>query len=154
MPFSRFTQSGRFVASVCGLGLSYIFKLDLIFAVGLMIIAMCPGGVTSNMLAKLAGGMLALNFVNSCPSLLSIITVPILVSFSIGNFYGRKRTTVNVTKLGLTMFLITAFLSLWVWLLLQSLLTWLTKLHPYYQSWQLDFCFNRYLRLQRIGKFF
>ena len=60
------------------LGLSYIFKLDQIFAVGLMIIAMCPGGVTSNMLAKLAGGNAPLSIsLTAVTSLLSIVSVPI-----------------------------------------------------------------------------
>ena len=91
------------------LGLSYIFKLDQIFAVGLMIIAMCPGGVTSNMLAKLAGGNAPLSIsLTAVTSLLSIVTVPILVSFSVVHFMGENAPPVNVTKLGLTMFLITA----------------------------------------------
>ena len=94
---------------IVALGLSYIFKLDQIFAVGLMIIAMCPGGVTSNMLAKLAGGNAPLSIsLTAVTSLLSIVTVPILVSFSVVHFMGENAPPVNVTKLGLTMFLITA----------------------------------------------
>ena len=38
------------------LGLAYVFGLEPVFAVGLMILAFCPGGVTSNMLTKVAGG--------------------------------------------------------------------------------------------------
>ncbi|MEN8856088.1 MAG: bile acid:sodium symporter, partial [Akkermansiaceae bacterium] len=37
------------------LGLAHVFGLSPEFAVGLMILALCPGGVTSNVLAKLAG---------------------------------------------------------------------------------------------------
>ena len=36
------------------LGLAHAFGLPPVFAVGLMIIALCPGGVTSNLLARLA----------------------------------------------------------------------------------------------------
>ena len=38
------------------LALAHAFGLSAEFAVGLMILALCPGGVTSNVLAKLAGG--------------------------------------------------------------------------------------------------
>ena len=38
------------------LGLAHAFGLPAVFAAGLMIIALCPGGVTSNLLARLAGG--------------------------------------------------------------------------------------------------
>ena len=91
------------------LGLAMAFGLEPIFAVGLMILAMCPGGVTSNMLAKLAGGNAPLSIsLTAITSLLSIITVPLLVVFSVNYFMGEDALAVNITKLGLTMFLITA----------------------------------------------
>ena len=91
------------------LGLAMAFGLEPIFAVGLMILAMCPGGVTSNMLAKLAGGNAPLSIsLTAITSLLSIITVPLLVAFSVNYFMGEDALAVNITKLGLTMFLITA----------------------------------------------
>ena len=37
-------------------GLVLIFKLPPILAVGMMILALCPGGVTSNMLTRIANG--------------------------------------------------------------------------------------------------
>lgn len=91
------------------LGLAMAFGLEPIFAVGLMILAMCPGGVTSNMLAKLAGGNAPLSIsLTAITSLLSIITVPLLVAFSVNYFMGEDALAVNITKLGVTMFLITA----------------------------------------------
>ncbi len=91
------------------LGLAHVFGLDPIFAVGLMILALCPGGVTSNILTKLAGGNAPLSIsLTAVTSLLSIITVPLLVAFSVNHFMGEDARTVDVTKLGLTMFLITA----------------------------------------------
>jgi BASS family bile acid:Na+ symporter len=89
--------------------LAYAFSLPPIFAVGLMILAFCPGGVTSNVLAKLAGGNAPLSIsLTAVTSLLSIITVPILVALSVKHFMGESGPQVNVTKLGVTMFLITA----------------------------------------------
>lgn len=91
------------------LGLAHAFGLSPEFAVGLMILALCPGGVTSNVLAKLAGGNPPLSIsLTAITSLLSILTVPILVAFSVGYFMGDTAPRVDTTKLGFTMFLITA----------------------------------------------
>ena len=91
------------------LGLAHAFGLEPIFAVGLMILALCPGGVTSNILAKLAGGNAPLSIsLTAITSLLSILTVPLLVAFSVNHFMGEDAPPVDVTRLGLTMFLITA----------------------------------------------
>ena len=91
------------------LGLAHAFGLSEMFAVGLMILALCPGGVTSNLLAKLAGGNAPLSIsLTAITSLLSILTVPLLVAFSVNHFMGADGPPVDVTRLGLTMFLITA----------------------------------------------
>lgn len=91
------------------LGLAHAFGLSPAFAVGLMILALCPGGVTSNVLAKLAGGNAPLSIsLTAITSLLSILTVPVLVALSVGHFMGETAPPVDTTKLGLTMFLITA----------------------------------------------
>lgn len=90
-------------------GLAHAFQLRPEFAVGLMILALCPGGVTSNVLAKLAGGNPPLSIsLTAVTSLLSIVTVPLLVAFSVGHFMGEDAPPVDVTKLGVMMFLITA----------------------------------------------
>ena len=79
------------------------------FAVGLMILALCPGGVTSNLLAKLAGGNAPLSIsLTAITSLLSIVTVPFLAAFSVNYFMGQGAPRVDVTGIGLTMFLMTA----------------------------------------------
>lgn len=90
-------------------GLAHAFGLSPMFAVGLMILALCPGGVTSNVLARLAGGNAPLSIsLTAITSLLSIVTVPILVALSVNHFLGESGPEVDVTSLGLTMFLITA----------------------------------------------
>lgn len=90
-------------------GLVYAFGLSPEFAVGLMVLALCPGGVTSNVLAKLAGGNVPLSIsLTAVTSLLSILTVPFLVAFSVRYFMGDSGPRVDTIKLGMTMFLITA----------------------------------------------
>ena len=57
-----------------------ILKLPLEMALGLMIIAAAPGGVTSNVLTKFADGDVALSIsLTAIMSLLSIISVPFII---------------------------------------------------------------------------
>ena len=78
-------------------------------AVGIMILALCPGGVTTNVLTRISNGNVPLSIsLTAVTSLLSIITVPLLVAFSVNHFMGTDAAEVNITKLGITMFLITA----------------------------------------------
>jgi len=94
---------------VIALALAHAFGLSDVFAVGLMILALCPGGVTSNILAKIAGGNAPLSIsLTAVSSLLSILTVPLILAFSVKYFMGETAPPVDVTRLGLTMFLITA----------------------------------------------
>lgn len=59
------------------------------FAVGLVILAACPGGVTSNLLTHLAGGSAALAVtLTGITSLAGAITVPLLVNLALVQFGG------------------------------------------------------------------
>ena len=85
-----------------------IIKLPSEMAVGMMILACCPGGVTSNMLTKLAKGDTALSFsFTAIVSIISVITLPIIVSFSMQYFLGSNAPSINILSLGMTMFCIT-----------------------------------------------
>ncbi len=60
-----------------------ILKLPIEIALGLMIIAAAPGGVTSNVLTKFANGDVALSIsLTAVVSLISIISVPFIVFMS------------------------------------------------------------------------
>ena len=78
-------------------------------AAGFMLLSFCPGGVTSNVLSKLAQGDVALSVsLTAVPSLLSILTVPLLVAWSVAYFMGADAANFSVVSLGIAMFLITA----------------------------------------------
>ena len=84
-----------------------MFNLPSDLAVGMMILSCCPGGVTSNILTKLAKGDTALSI--SCTavaSLLTVITLPLIVGFSVTYFMGNNAPPINIILLGLTMFVI------------------------------------------------
>ena len=85
-----------------------IIKLPSEMAVGMMILACCPGGVTSNMLTKLAKGDTALSIsFTAIVSIISVITLPIIVGFSMQYFLGSNAPSINILSLGMTMFCIT-----------------------------------------------
>lgn len=78
-------------------------------AVGMMILASCPGGVTSNMITKLAQGDTALSIsYTAVISILTIFTLPIITGVSMNHFMGADAPPLNILSLGLTMFFITA----------------------------------------------
>ena len=78
-------------------------------AVGMMILACCPGGVTTNVLTRISKGNVPLSIsLTAVTSLLSIIIVPLIVAFSVNHFMGDKGPEINIVSLGLKMFLITA----------------------------------------------
>lgn len=88
--------------------LTILFRLPPELAVGMMILALCPGGVTANLLTKLAGGEVALSIsLTGIISLVAVFTVPVLVAFFAGHFMGLDAPAIDVTALGVSMFLIT-----------------------------------------------
>ena len=70
-------------------GITALFDLEPQTAVGLMILAACPGGVTAAMITDLSRGDTCLSItLTACTSLLSFITVPIIVGLSLAHFLG------------------------------------------------------------------
>lgn len=93
---------------VVAFALLQVFPVEGALAVGVMILSFCPGGVTSNMLTRLAGGSVALSIsLTAVISLVSALTVPFLVVWAAGYFEGAAAPEVNVAALAVTMFLIT-----------------------------------------------
>ncbi len=85
-----------------------LFGVTKEMAVGFMILSACPGGVTSNVISKLAKADVALSVsLTAVISLLSAITVPLIISFSIAYFQGAEAVSVNVTGIAIKMFALT-----------------------------------------------
>ena len=96
------------VLPIAGFGIASIFDLSGEMAVGLMILACCPGGVTSNILTKLAGGDTALSIsYTAVVSVVSVITLPLIVGLSMDHFMGTSSPNIEIFELGVTMFLLT-----------------------------------------------
>ena len=72
-----------------------ILKTPPEIAIGVMIIAAAPGGVTSNVMTKFADGDVALSIsLTAVISLLSIITVPLII-FTSANMLGITEVSQN-----------------------------------------------------------
>lgn len=70
-----------------GFGLGYVLQLPPAIAVGLVIIAACPGGTTSNVFAFLAKGNLALSILmTAAASLIAVLTLPLFATLAIDLF--------------------------------------------------------------------
>ena len=85
-----------------------ILKTPPEIAIGVMIIAAAPGGVTSNILTKFANGDVALSIsLTAVISLISIVTVPLII-FTSADLIGITNIAQNISMLGiaLKMFLV------------------------------------------------
>ncbi len=117
--FSRVLKEPKnfLVGSLCQLILLPIVALILVIiynppleiALGVMIIAAAPGGVTSNVLTKFANGDVALSIsLTAIISLISIISVPFII-FKSANFLGVDNSlneSISMVGIAMKMFLV------------------------------------------------
>ena len=68
-----------------------IFSLRPQFAAGVMILAACPGGITSNMITHIARGDTALSItLTAITSLAGMLTIPLISAFALRHFLGEE----------------------------------------------------------------
>jgi BASS family bile acid:Na+ symporter len=80
------------VLTAAAFGLAVLFGLAPELAVGLMLLAASPGGATANIFSHLARGDVALNItLTALNSALSLITLPLIVTWSLDYFLGQGR---------------------------------------------------------------
>jgi len=93
---------------IVGLTLVIIWPLPIEIAIGVMLIAAAPGGVTSNILTFFAKGDVALSVsLTAVMSLLSAVSVPIVLAISIGLIGDSSLPdSISLTGIALSMFLI------------------------------------------------
>ncbi len=93
---------------VIAFALIKVWTISPELAVGVMIIAAAPGGVTSNILTSFAKGDVALSIsLTAIISLLSVITIPFIIFTSL-NLLGLENISTNISliQMALSMFLI------------------------------------------------
>ena len=87
--------------------LAKVFGLSGAVAVGFMILSLCPGGVTSNVISKLAKADVALSVsLTAVISLVAMLTVPLLLAWSVAQFEGADAPQVDIAAIAVQMALI------------------------------------------------
>ena len=95
------------ILPIVALGVALILDLPAPIAVGLMIIAAAPGGVTSNVLTKFANGDVALSIsLTAVISLISIVSVPFVVITSADILGVTISNNISMTGIALKMALV------------------------------------------------
>jgi bile acid:Na+ symporter, BASS family len=82
---------------IIGFILAILFDLDPVMAVGLMILASCPGGPTSNLITQVCKGNIALSVtLTALASFISILLIPFILSFALGYFGTATGVTIKL----------------------------------------------------------
>ena len=73
-----------------GFTLATVMPLEPEYAVGVMLLVVCPGGTTSNMFSHLAKGDVALSVtMTAVASVITVFTIPVVLNFSLNHFMGQ-----------------------------------------------------------------
>ena len=100
------------------LGIGSAFGLSPVFFLGLILIACCPGGSSSNIFSKLAGGDVALSVtLTALSSLITLVTVPLVMAWATraaGAAVGITLPVGNLLKQNLLLMLLPVLLGIGV----------------------------------------
>lgn len=104
------------ILPLIALGLGHLFGLAPVFFIGLMLIACSPGGSSSNIFSKLAGGDVALSVtLTAMSSLITLFTLPLLMGWvtkSTGAEVGITLPIGNLLKQNLLLMLLPVLLGI------------------------------------------
>ena len=74
-----------------------LFDLNSSMAIGIMILSLCPGGPTSNLITQVARGNIGLSVtLTALASLITVFTIPIILSESISYFTGETDVIIEL----------------------------------------------------------
>ncbi|MBH9551941.1 bile acid:sodium symporter family protein [Inhella gelatinilytica] len=129
--FQRLRQHPRAVLLALGLqmlvlpalawALAVGFGLSPVFAVGLMLLAASPGGVTANLFSHLFGGHVALNLsITAINTLLSVVSMPLIANLALQHFIGEGVVPLQTRKVAEVMAVVLVPVALGMLLAKQS----------------------------------
>ena len=83
-----------------GLSIILLFDLKSSMAIGVMILSLCPGGPTSNLITQVARGNIGLSVtLTALASLITVFTIPIILSKFITYFTGNTNVIIELPVL-------------------------------------------------------
>jgi len=107
------------ILPILGYALVSFFNIQPEIAIGVMILAACPGGPTSNLITHLAKGDTALSVsLTAVSSLITIITIPFIINFALIEFIAKGQVIqLDVSKTILQIFVIVIIpVSIGMWI--------------------------------------
>ncbi|WP_107037933.1 bile acid:sodium symporter family protein [Brumimicrobium mesophilum] len=82
-----------------GFGIAFAFDLDPIYQLGIVLIAACPGGTSSNIVTYMLNGRVALSVsMTACNSFLIILTIPFILNIAFSYFWTSTKE-INLSML-------------------------------------------------------
>lgn len=98
------------------LAIAWAFRLPPVFFIGLVLIACCPGGSSSNVFSKLAGGDVALSVtLTALSSAITLFTIPLVMSWTttlVGESVGISLPVGNLVRQNLVLMLLPVLLGI------------------------------------------
>ena len=80
-----------------GFSIILLFNLNSAMAIGIMILSVCPGGPTSNLITQVAKGNIGLSVtLTALASLITVFTIPIILSKAISYFSGSADVIIEL----------------------------------------------------------
>jgi len=85
---------------IIGFSIVVLFKLSPTMATGVMILSLCPGGPTSNLITQVSRGNIGLSVtMTALASLITVFTIPVLLSEAIAYFTGNTGVVIELPVL-------------------------------------------------------
>jgi BASS family bile acid:Na+ symporter len=115
--------------------IAVLFKVSEEVAIGMMILAACPGGTTSNLLTHLAKANLALSIsLTAITTIICVFTTPFLIAFSIAYFAQEQPVEFSLLKTSLGLIIITLLPVLIGMLTRHYYAKFALKVEPYFRK--------------------
>jgi BASS family bile acid:Na+ symporter len=94
-----------------------MLELPVHLAIGIMVLASCPGGTTSNLISHIAKANLALSIsLTAITTLICVVTTPLVIQFSL-NYFGVENANFSLLQVTLGLMVISlcpVIIGLWV----------------------------------------
>lgn len=122
------------------LGICVLFELDAPLAVGLMILAACPGGTMSNVFSQLAKANLALSVsLTAISTFICVFSTPFIIQFAVNNFAGDQVVEFSLLQTAIGLFVVTLVPVIIGISIRHSFESWATKAEVYFRRFSLIF---------------
>ncbi|MGI2168899.1 bile acid:sodium symporter family protein [Shewanella sp. MF05960] len=121
-------------------GICLAMDLSMPMAIGLMILAACPGGTTSNVVSHLAKANLALSVsLTAISSIVCVFSAPFVIQFAVGYFANEAPIDVSLSSISLGLLVITLLPIVFGMLVRSYFRAWAIKVEVYFRRFALVF---------------